>query len=203
MHPRGRHRSGPHRTVDDVGVRLFAAVVPPPEAIADLEDFLEPRRDVDGPRWTRSDQWHLTLAFMPAVPDRALEHLVERLEEATAARRSSRLALAGGGCFPDVTRARVLWCGVRYGERLEPLARAVRSAAAVSGAAPEGGPFRPHLTLARFGRPVEGTRWVRLLEGYAGPEWTAAEVVLVESHLPRERGHRPHHEVLARLPLHP
>lgn len=184
-------------------MRLFAAVVPPPQALTDLEDFLEPRRVVDGPRWTRPDQWHLTLAFMSAVHERAVEGLVERLEEATSTRPSVRLALSGGGCFPDVTRAKVLWCGLRNGEQLEPLARAVRSAASVAGAAPQGGPFRPHLTLARFQRPVEGTRWVRLLEGYVGPEWTASEVVLVQSHLPRERGHRPHHEVLARLPLHP
>jgi 2'-5' RNA ligase len=181
-------------------VRLFAAVVPPPEALADLDDFLEPRRHVAGPRWTDPAQWHLTLAFLPSAPERVLDGLVDRLRDAVAGWQGARLSLAGGGCFPDVTRARVLWCGVHGAESLSPLAGSVRTAASVAGAAPDGGPFRPHVTLARFGRPVEGTRWVRLLASYRGPEWVAEEVVLVESHLPRARGHRPRHEVLAHFP---
>jgi RNA 2',3'-cyclic 3'-phosphodiesterase len=175
------------------------ATVPPPEAVADLDDFLDARRDVAGPRWSDPQRWHLTLAFLPAVPERALDDLVDRLADAVSGRDPVRLSLAGGGCFPDVTRARVLWCGVRGGESLAPLARSVRAAASVAGAAPEGGPFRPHLTLARFGRPVEGTRWVRLLDAYSGPEWVADEVVLVESHLPRGGRHRPRHEAVARF----
>jgi 2'-5' RNA ligase len=182
-----------------VWVRCFVAIDPPPWAVADLDDFLEARRDVVGPRWSDPALWHLTLAFLPSVPDRVVDELVDRVGDAVSGREPVRLALAGGGCFPDVTRARVLWAGVLGGESLAPLARSVRAAASVVGAAPEGGPFRPHLTLARFGQPVEGTRWVRLLDGYTGPEWAADEVVLVESHLPRDRGHRPRHEVLARF----
>ncbi len=182
-------------------MRLFVAVVPPDDVLADLDEFLEPRRSVDGPRWSDPAQWHLTLAFAGRAPERALDEIVDRLEDAVSTWSPAPLALAGGGCFPDVTRARVLWCGVRGGEALAPLARTSRNAAAVSGAAPEGGPFHPHLTLARLGRPADGTRWVRLLDGYSGPEWMPDEVVLVESHLPRERGHRPRHEVLERFPV--
>ncbi len=81
------------------------------------------------------------------------------------------------------------------------MAAAVRAACAVVGAAPDGGPFLPHLTLGRFGQPLDATRWLRVLDTYRGPAWVADEVVVLESHLPRERGHRPRHEVLARLPL--
>ena len=59
----------------------------------------------------------------------------------------------------------------------------------------------PHLTLGRFPWAVDATRWLRVLDTYAGPAWVAADVTVVASHLPRERGHRPRHEVLARLPL--
>ena len=128
------------------------------------------------------------------------------------ASRSSPMGLAvvGGGCFPDVTRAKVLWAGVggsdgrRLGRRAEALgrlARGVRSACSVAGAAPEGGPFVPHLTLGRFSRAEDATRWMRVLSTYAGPPWVASDVAVVASHLPRERGHRARHEVLARLPL--
>ena len=182
-------------------MRAFVALVPPDTAVEDLDAFLEPRRDVPGPRWSAPEQWHVTLAFLPAVPERTVEPLVEAVAAVATRHRSADLVLAGGGCFPDVARARVLFAAVEGAAALDGLAASVRGAAGSVGAAPEGGPFRPHVTLARFARPVDATRWVRVLDAYRGPEWTAHEVVVVESHLPRERGHRPRHEVLARAPL--
>ena len=182
-------------------MRIFAAVLLPEEVAEDLEGFVEPRRQVDGPRWVPPSQWHLTVAFAPSVPERAIEPLLEAVAVATGRLTPTPVSLAGGGCFPDVTRARVLYAGVRRGEGLAPLAASVRTACSVVGAAPDGGPFVPHVTLARFGRPVEATRWLRVLDSYAGPSWTVDELAVVQSHLPRERGRRPRHEVLARLPI--
>lgn len=181
------------------GMRMFVAVEPAVEAVEHLEDFLDVRRGADPDlRWSPPPQWHVTLAFMGAAPDRVVEDLIEGVGAAAARCPPMELAISGGGGFPDVTRARVLWAGLAGGDALTPLARGVRAAAAVVGAAPEGGPFRPHVTLGRFGRPTEATRWVRVMESYAGPPWTASEVSVVASHVPRERGHRPRHEVLVR-----
>lgn len=206
-------------------MRLFIAIEPPEDAVADLEEFLDVRRGAGAEvRWSPPGQWHLTLAFMGAAPERVVEDLVERVGGVAARAEPLGLRITGGGCFPDVTRARVLWAGFEGGgadgsdavgapdvvdapdrvgamTELEALARGVRSACAVAGAAPEGGPFRPHLTLGRFAPPRDATRWVRLLETYAGPAWVASEVAVVESHLPRDRGHRPRHDVLARPPI--
>ncbi|MGL5817290.1 MAG: RNA 2',3'-cyclic phosphodiesterase [Phycicoccus sp.] len=183
-------------------MRVFVAVEPSPDAVEHLDAFLEPRRDSGELRWSPPSQWHITLAFAGAVPSRLAEPLVEAVGDAVARHPVATLAVAGGGCFPDVTRARVLWAGVRDGSQLAPVARAVRSALGGVGAAPEGGAFVPHLTLARLGGPPsDATRWVRVLETYVGPAFAASELVVVESHLPRQRGHRPRHEVLARLPL--
>lgn len=183
-------------------MRLFVALEPPVPAVEHLDDFLDVRRDAGGGlRWSPPGQWHVTLAFMGAAPGRVVEDLVEAVGVAAARTAPVSLGLAGGGCFPDVARARVLFCAVSGGSALHPLAASVRAACSVVGAAPEGGEFRPHVTLARFGRPADATRWVRVLDAYAGPPWTATEVTVVASHLPRERGHRPRHEVLARLSL--
>lgn len=183
-------------------MRLFVSVDLPEHVAEDLDDFLDVRREAGGDlRWSAAHQWHVTLAFMGAAPDRVVEDLVEGVAAAAARTAPMSLALTGGGCFPDVTRARVLFAGLSGGEALGPLARSVRSACAVVGAAPEGGPFVPHVTLARLPRPVDASRWVRVLDSYRGPAWTVEDVTVVASHLPRERGHRPRHEVLARLPL--
>ena len=183
-------------------MRLFVALEPPARVVEHLDDFLDVRRDAGGGlRWSPPGQWHVTLAFMGAAPERVVEDLVEGVGAAAARAAPTPLGLAGGGCFPDVTRARVLFSGVSGGAALAPLAASVRAACSVVGARPEGGAFRPHVTLARFGHPADATRWVRVLDTYAGPPWTATEVTVVASHLPREPGHRPRHEVLARLPL--
>ena len=63
-------------------MRAFVAVVPPAEAVEDLDSFLEPRRDVAGPRWSDPQQWHVTLAFCADVPDHAVEPLVDAVAAA-------------------------------------------------------------------------------------------------------------------------
>ena len=191
-------------------MRMFVAIEPPVDAVEHLDEFLAVRREA-GPevRWSSPTQWHLTLAFMGAAPDRAVEDILDGVGAVADRTTPIALAVTGGGCFPDVTRAKVLWAGVDEAdggapgaaEDLGRLARGVRSACAVAGAAPEGGAVVPHLTLGRFARAQDATRWLRVLSTYAGPAWVASEVTVVASHLPRERGPGPRHEVLSRMPL--
>jgi len=184
-------------------MRMFVALFPPPAALEHLEEFLAVRRDA-GPelRWTVPEQWHLTLAFLPAVADRHLDDLAERLGQAAARRTAFPVALVGGGAFPDPARAKVLFARVESdGPELGRLATGVRAAAGKAGAAPDGGPFRPHVTLARSGRPIEATRWLRVLDSYRGDAWAADEVALVASHLGEGPRRRPRHEVVATFEL--
>ncbi|WP_235558656.1 RNA 2',3'-cyclic phosphodiesterase [Nocardioides sp. Leaf285] len=186
-------------------LRLFVALVPPPEALEHLDAFLEPRRAAAPFRWSAAEQVHLTLAFCPAAPERVLDDLVEALALAAARRTPLRARVAGGGAFPDPLTARVLWAGLDLDDdaraELDRLAAGVRGAASHVGAAPEGQRFRPHLTVGRLGAPAGVLDWVRLLDTYAGPAWTADEVALLSSHLGEGPRGRPRHEVLATLPL--
>ena len=50
-------------------------------------------------------------------------------------------------------------------------------------------------------RPVEATRWLRVLSAYEGPEWTVDEVELVASHLGEGPRNRPRHEPVATFAL--
>lgn len=184
-------------------MRMFAAVVPPPGALEDLDAFLEPRR-ASGPelRWTSRELWHVTLAFMAEVPERLVDQLVEELGAAVAGRDPVTVRCAGGGAFPTPYEARVTWVGVEGApadlDGLTMLAKSVRSASAHVGASPAGGPFTPHLTLARSRRPFEATRWLRVLDAYEGPAWTTREVTLFASQR-RSRHGAPHYEPLATM----
>lgn len=94
-------------------MRLFVAVVPPDDVLDDLEEHVEPRRDA-GPeiRWTDRHQWHVTLAFLGAVPEARLDDLTDALARSAARRDPLVLRLAGAGAFPNPYAARVLWAGV-------------------------------------------------------------------------------------------
>ena len=184
---------------------MFVAVVPPEEVVAHLDEFLAVRRDAASYRWTVPEQWHLTLAFAEDVPDRSLDDLEARLERAAGKRRPVRLRLAGGGAFPHPDRARVLFARLDADEagrtELDRLATGCRTALAKAGTRVDGQRFRAHLTLARLGQPDNVTSWVRLLDGYEGPEWELDEVVLVASYLGEGARRRPRHEVIGTYAL--
>lgn len=168
-------------------MRLFVALVPPDEAVEHLDEFLAVRRDAAAYRWASSEQFHVTLAFLAEVEERRLEDLGERLARAAAKRTAFETAIAGGGAFPNAGRARVLWAGLDLDEHgrteLDRLATGCRAAANRAGIEVDGQRFRPHVTVARLGRPAEVSAWVRLLDAYAGPRWRADRITLVASYL--------------------
>jgi 2'-5' RNA ligase len=186
-------------------MRMFVALVPPENALEDLGEFLVPRQEAGtGFRWTAPEQWHVTLAFMPQVVDRSLDDLLARLQRAAVRRTPFTVTVAGGGAFPNAGRAKVLFAGldVSDAEELRRLATGARAAANKAGAEVEGGSrFHPHVTLARIGRPLDVTRWIRVLDAYRGPTWDAHEISLIESHLGEGPRKRPRYEVIESFPL--
>ena len=185
--------------------RVFLALRPPREEVDRLDDFLDVRRDAAAFSWAGAEQFHLTLAFLPDVPERRLDDLIEASAAASARRSPFDLCLGGGGAFPDAARAKVLWVGLRTDDQahheLTALAAGIRGSAAHSGAQVDGQRFRPHVTVARCSRPTPLDRWVRLLDGFSGAFWTADEVEVIASHLGGGAQSRARHEVLARLPI--
>ena len=187
-------------------MRMFVALRPPDEAVEHLDEFLAVRREAAAFRWTPAEQLHVTLAFLAEVPG-------------PAARRPGRAAGAGRApadarADPDRRRRRVPERGPGPG--------AVGRAATLDDARPDrarpdgdrrpgrgdarpgievdGQRFRPHLTVARLGRPDRGASWVRLLDAYAGPDverdrrsrwWRRTSA--------RGRADRPRHEVVEEL----
>src|SRR5262245_38361306 len=146
---------------------MFVAVVPPDPIVDHLDEFLEPRRASADFRWVPRDQLHATTAFLAEVPDRVLDDLYERLGRAAARHTAFPTALAGGGAFPNVGRARVLWAGLALDEtgrtEMSRLATGTRAAASKAGIEVDGARFKPHVTVARLKHPQEASSWVRLL----------------------------------------
>ena len=134
-------------------IRAFVAVELPPEArdaLSAVVRFLE-GRGIVGLRTVDPASVHLTLKFLGNVPASRVEAIEDALVDAAARSRPFRLALGETGTFPERGAPRVLWVGLDGDvEALAGLRARVEEALRPLGFAPEGRPFRPHLTLARM-----------------------------------------------------
>ncbi len=168
-------------------MRLFVALAPPAAVVEDLNAACEPFRARHGDlRWTSTDAWHVTLAFLGEVSDAYLARLLPRMERAARRHATFPLSFAGAGAFPSPGRANVLWSGLTGDRRaLGELAQSVSAGAGRAGIPPPdaGRRYRPHLTLARCRAPADVSQVIAGLEGYSGPPWTAEAMHVIRSHL--------------------
>jgi 2'-5' RNA ligase len=168
-------------------VRLFVAITPPEKALEELEAVVAPLRAARPDlRWTGSQSWHVTLAFLGEVDDGVLDRLTARIERAAGRHPGLVLSAGGAGAFPTAPRARVLWTGLQVDRgALRVIAGSVGAAARKAGAPPpdEQRRFRPHITLARSREPADLRPLIAELRGFTGTTWTADRVHLIRSHL--------------------
>ncbi len=192
-------------------MRLFAAVLPPDVAVAELAARVEALRALpgaDGLRWTEREGWHFTLAFYGEVAAEVLPELHTRLARAAHRHHPHELRLAGGGRFDD----RVVWVGVDGdSEAMRRLADSAEAGGRRAGVPMDRHrPYHPHLTIARartrsaHHRPTTGLApYVDGLADFASQEWTVGELSLVRSHPPDPGvpGRQPRYEAIAAWPL--
>ena len=116
---------------DGATFRLFIAVTIPEEIKAKIEEAqAELRRALPahGVRWTRREQFHLTLRFLGDVDAARVEPLGEAIRAVCRGFGPLHLRAERVGFFPDLRYPRVVWVGV------QDQARAVAPAARGGGA---------------------------------------------------------------------
>ena len=184
-----------------MGERLFAAVVPPSDVVAELSRWVDPRRD-DAWRWLDASSWHVTLAFYADVEPWRYETLVERLAAATTRTVAFPLSFRSVGCFASVDKAHVLFAATDDPTATLPaLAERCHTAATTSGIEVARQKFHPHLTLARRNHSSDATRYLRALAALETAAWTVDEIVLVQSFLGEGPGGTPRYVARERLRL--
>ncbi|MEU3030104.1 RNA 2',3'-cyclic phosphodiesterase [Streptomyces incarnatus] len=183
-------------------MRLFAAVLPPPDITAELApeaDRLRRLPGADGLRWTDRPGWHLTLAFYGEVAEDVVPDLSARLARAARHTAPFELALGGGGQFGH---GRALWTGATGDvAALRLLAGRAEAAGRRAGLRlEEHRRYQAHLTLARGRGAVDVRPYVELLRAFAGRSWRVTELALVRSDLPASGvpGERPRYEAVGR-----
>jgi 2'-5' RNA ligase len=168
-------------------MRLFVAMDIPEGIKEVISSALGGCRDrMEGVRWVKPENIHLTVKFIGDYPEEKLGRLVEEIRK--AALRSPKVSALLGGCgaFPSQSKARVIWVDMRKGgEEAAIVARKVDSRLGKIGVKREKRPFRGHLTLGRLKRPKDCSdllgRIEENLQELAEMPFAIEEVVLFRS----------------------
>ena len=132
--------------------RVFVAVHLPDPQRANLELTIAKLRErgLSKVRWVRPEGIHLTLKFLGDIPTLQMEAVSEAMGDAARESSPFHLALSTLGAFPNLGRARVLWCGVE-GDKgsLSQLQERTETGLEALGYPRESRPFSPHITLCR------------------------------------------------------
>ncbi len=141
--------------------RVFVAVHLPEPQRAALELTISSLREsgLSKVRWVRPEGVHLTLKFLGDIPASQIEAVGVAMRDAAKESSPFHLALGTLGAFPNLGRARVLWCGVQ-GDKgsLSQLQERTETGLEAVGYPRENRPFSPHITLGRLregGRPPD------------------------------------------------
>ncbi|MCY3578026.1 MAG: RNA 2',3'-cyclic phosphodiesterase [bacterium] len=146
--------------------RLFLAVFPPQDVVDRLAELERP--EVEGLRWTRREQWHITLRFLGEAEPEDVEDSLRGFQ------RSAPTVLLGPAGRRLGSRALVL-----PADGLSELAAVVGTRTETIGQPLDRRGFTGHLTLARARKRVPGTVVAQPFEA----EFLANELWLVSSQL--------------------
>ncbi|MCE5258891.1 MAG: RNA 2',3'-cyclic phosphodiesterase [Chloroflexi bacterium] len=100
--------------------------------------------------WVRPEGIHLTFKFLGDTDEKRLPDVYEAVQHIGSTHPAFTIAVSGLGCFPRVTRPRVVWLGLQDEKhQAQRLQQALDAELASIGFVREDRPFQPHLTLGR------------------------------------------------------
>jgi 2'-5' RNA ligase len=166
-------------------LRAFLAI-PLPEDLRRRAEELQKELSPSLPdvRWVRPENLHLTLRFLPDLPEETVEKIGQIMLSVGTLIPPFHIDVTILGTFPGSTRARVLWLGIDGGAARGELFHALDERFATIGLPRETRPFTPHLTLGRWRQPwaIPQDLWQRRAALTLG-DFRADRMILFESRL--------------------
>ncbi|MGA3285229.1 MAG: RNA 2',3'-cyclic phosphodiesterase [Verrucomicrobiota bacterium] len=173
-------------------LRLFVAIsLPEPvrNEITGVQQELQRLVLHDAVRWTKPEQFHLTLRFLGDVPVERVPALLEAVKAVCFGSPVLRLRAQGIGSFPNARSPRVIWAGINDGEgRLAELQKKIEAALQPFAEKPGTERFAGHVTIGRvkhLNRPeIEKlAAHAQAVKDRLFGDWTANEIELIRSNL--------------------
>lgn len=135
-------------------------------------------------KWTKPENWHITLIFLGSTPHTLIDRLQNLINESFAETPEFHTQITGIGVFPNTHSPKVLWLGVEDLQPLIPGYSRLANLLVENGFDLENKPFKPHLTLARVRNSANGKSIQALLDRYQNSNFglfSIKSVVLYES----------------------
>ena len=130
-------------------MRLFVCVSPDEASARTLAAFMGRLRGFPGYKWVAPENLHVTLLFLGESDGAQVQRIDSELSRLGGIRPFA-IKISGAGAFPNLSRPKTIWLGVREGAgELEKLGAKVARAAKGAGFASDDKKFKAHLTLAR------------------------------------------------------
>lgn len=126
-------------------MRLFIAIDPPEKIRQQLSELQFPAKNI---RWNKTEQLHLTLAFLDEQPQDNLDNICEALSDINL--YPFELITQDIGCF----RHGAIWLGFQACEPLKQLQHKITHGMQSCGIHMESRRFHPHITLGRCKNPA-------------------------------------------------
>jgi RNA 2',3'-cyclic 3'-phosphodiesterase len=171
-------------------LRLFIAIPVPldvREEIGRAQGQLRRHSPPGAIRWTRPEQFHVTLKFLGDVPTAQVAALESLVSRACAGFPALQLSAHGIGFFPNEQRPRVIWAGADdHDGQLAELHRRIEPAVRPFALSAKPERFASHITLGRFKPGHHGTmekllKRATILRHRHFGDWPAVEVEIVRS----------------------
>lgn len=161
-------------------MRIFVAIPMPDLVKQGLADLEQP---IEGIRWQREGQYHLTLKFLGDTDEGRVAGLKRALDEINLGAFS--IHLKGFGYFPQGKQPRVLWVGIAKNKQLQKLQQKIEKICQSLAFEAEDRPFKPHITLARMNGVAKRDvmSFINQHKQFQIPEVPVHEFVLYESKL--------------------
>jgi len=109
-------------------------------------------------KWVRPHSIHLTLKFLGAIDEEAIERIAQAIEKAIKGYRPWSVAIKNVGTFPSLRNPRVIWIGIEdKSDHILTFQNRIENELSRLGFEKEKRKFSPHLTLGRV-RSSRGKR---------------------------------------------
>lgn len=171
----------------NIYIRCFVAIEIPVHVQSVFEKIQnELRTEIGKASWTRIGNFHLTLKFLGDVKKDTVSDVCNAIDKVAKKQKPFSLEFGGIGTFPNMSRPRVLWLGLKQGAKeTTGLSRYINNAL-FHWDVKKDGRFHPHITLARLRQSMDLRGHIDLFEEYQTIQNTfmaVDEITLVKSEL--------------------
>lgn len=169
-------------------MRCFISIGLEPAIKKDIEFYIKKLSADDlfkGIKWVKSDNIHITLAFLGEISLNNINQISEVMKLASNKLDPFVVNLKGTGFFPNMREPKVFWIGVEKTPSLYRLKEEIDVGLEKSGIKFDRKPFAPHLTLGRFKTGLNLKRHINFLPDFEA-SFLVEKISLVKSELLKE-----------------